>query len=122
MRPVLTLAAIGLLAASAPALAQEAGAPGASGVGPGMTGSNPPVGGMRPAWTYQYGPYAQGPVYYDEYSVGGPAPYGYDYGYYGPRPYTSGGLVEGRSAAEDAAHPVPWTVRGDQNGQDRADW
>jgi hypothetical protein len=123
MRPTLALAVTAMLAISAPALAQEAGAPGAVGTGGGMTGSNNGTG-FGPNGPY-YGPYdnapgvVYGPPVLDPYGPGIYAPeapaYGYDYGYGRP-------LMEGRAAApeRDYADPTPRTVRGDQNGQDQA--
>ncbi len=78
MKTLLVLAGASLLALSAPALAQNAGAPGATGVGGSMTGSNTGSG-----------------------SYNGPAP---DYAYpdgpgYGQRAYPT----EGRAAAPDRA-------------------
>lgn len=115
MRTILALATAAMTVLAVPAFAQEVGAPGATGVGPGMTGSNPPIGGMRPNWTYNQGPYSEGPDYDDEYSVDEPDYYGPGYGRYP-------GMREGRTAAEDAATPVPSTVRGSQVGQESNGW
>ena len=111
MRSILALAAVAGIAFSAPALAQEAGAPGAVGVEGSLTGSNPPGSSVNPRWTYN------GPGY-DQENPGFAAPFFFR----GP------GLIEGRAAAEDYpspppddfADPTPRTVRGDQNGQDMA--
>jgi hypothetical protein len=102
MKTALALAA--LLALAAPAVAQEAGAPGATGVGGSLTGSNPGTG--------------FGSDYYGPRPYAGPGPYVE----YGPGPYDEPGMIEGRAAAPlgDMADPVPRTVRGDQNGQDLA--
>ena len=108
---IITVALVGL---SVPAFAQDAGAPGATGTSGPMTGANngsgyAPYYGMPSGGYYGQG-YAYGP------SVEGP--------YYGPGAYYGPGLVEGRAAAPwDFPGPNPRTVRGDQNGQDRAeDW
>ena len=45
MKSLLVLAFAGVLAASAPALAQDPGQPGATGTGGGLTGSNTGTGG-----------------------------------------------------------------------------
>jgi hypothetical protein len=101
MKSLLTLAAVGLLALSAPAFAQDAGSPGASGVGGGMSGSNT---GSRPATNNN-----------DSNKLGGTGP-------------ASGAVGEGRATSTDTmtntpgdpANPAPDTVRGDQNRQDMA--
>ena len=124
MKPIAALATA-LMALSTPAFAQDAGAPGATGTTGPMTGSNtgtgyapyygaaPNGGYYAPAPNdyrqgYAYGPPVEGP--YD-----GPGPY------YGPGPIYGPGVIEGRAAAPwDFTGPNPRTVRGDQNGQDRA--
>jgi hypothetical protein len=72
MRPIAAIAAT-LVALSAPAFAQDAGAPGATGAGGPLVGSNT---GSGYAPNYDYGPYPNGGYY-------GPGPNG---GYYGPGP------------------------------------
>lgn len=87
-----------LLTVSAPALAQEAGDPGATGVGGSLTGSNPGSGYYRNDYyrrDYAPGPYVvEGPGSYDGPGVYvGPGPFYGPGPYYGPRPF------EGRAAA-----------------------
>lgn len=101
MKTVYALAAAGLLALSVPAVAQNAGAPGASGAGNGLTGSNTGTG-----------PATQNT---DSNKLGGASGMSDD------------GMNEGRAAApnttntpQDPANPNPTTVRGDQNGQSKA--
>jgi hypothetical protein len=85
------LAATSLFALSAPALAQEAGAPGAAGVSGSMSGSNP--GTSYPGY------YSDGPMY-DRYDRGpGPSAEYPD----GPRYRDDGYMNEGRAAAPDYA-------------------
>jgi hypothetical protein len=90
----IAMIAAGLLVASTPAFAQDAGAPGATGVGGPLTGSNTGTG-------YPPGAYN--------------SPYGYGYGYnngwndgYRNEPYNYetpgvvvGPMIEGRAAAPD---------------------
>lgn len=109
MKTALALAA--LLAVSAPALAQEAGAPGATGVAGSLTGSNPGTG------FYPNGPGPNGGYY-------GPGPY-VEYGpglrvYDDSGPYYGPGLLERRAAAPDVDgdDPFPRMAPGDRYGRD----
>ena len=99
MRTIFAIAVTSVLALAAPALAQQAGAPGATGAGGSLTGSNPPgTAGVTTA------PHT------------------------GTRSMNkmNNGMSEGRAAAPDAntpgttAEPDPNTVRGGQSGQDNA--
>ena len=99
MKSLLALTAAGLLALSAPAFAQSAGSPGATGATNGLTGSDT---GTGPATMNN-----------DSNKMGGGA---------------AGTMNEGRATApdqmtntpQDPANNTPKTVRGDQNGQDMA--
>ena len=94
MKSFLAVAAAGLIVLSAPALAQDAGSAGASGVGGGMSGSNT---GSAPATMNN-----------DSNKLGG----------------STGTMNEGRATSPDQtntpmdnSNDAPNTVRGDQNGQ-----
>jgi hypothetical protein len=130
MKSMLALAATALIGLSVPALAQEAGAPGAGGASGPLTGHNTPGSSVDPQWTYNdnswdndnrgeyYGPRHRfgPPADFDEDNREGPVYYqGQGYGSYGP------GYNNGRAAGLDNADHTPGTVRGDQNGQDDAD-
>jgi hypothetical protein len=87
---ILTFAAA--VALSVPALAQEAGSPGAVGTGNGLTGSNPGTDVQRHWNGYDSG-------YGTRVYPPGPGPYGYDYDR--DYPAEDGVIHEGRAAAPD---------------------
>ena len=96
MKSAIALAAAGLIALSVPALAQNAGAPGATGTGTGLSGSNT---GTSPA-----------PANNMDRTTG--AGGGMNEG--------RAASPDMSNTPGDKAKPVPSTVRGDQNGQGMA--
>ena len=129
MRSMLALAATAMIGLSAPALAQQAGAPGAGGASGPLTGHNTPGSSIDPQWTYSDNSWDNGGEYYgprhrygpswrdnDEYQEGPVYYQGQGYG-----PYGGPGYNNGRAAGWDYADHTPGTVRGDQNGQDDAE-